>query len=182
MLNLLWLLLPLAAASGWYIAKREYQKSDFPEQKISSSEYVKGLNYLLNEQSDKAIDVFVKMLEMDHEVIEMHLAVGSLFRKRGEVERAIRIHQSLTARPDIDEGVKAQALLELAKDYLRAGLLDRTEDLCLEIVDAAGGIPVVSYGARHVHPCHHRRLHGRRADAIRRACTGDGSQGRLWGR
>ncbi len=137
MLNLLWLLLPLAAASGWYIARREYGAGGVVEQKISPSEYVKGLNFLLNEQSDKAIDVFIKMLESDDEVIEMHLAVGSLFRKRGEVERAIRIHQNLIARQDLGESIKCQALLELARDYLAAGLLDRTEDLCLEIVDSS---------------------------------------------
>ncbi len=136
MLNLLWLLLPLAAASGWYLARREYRQNAVADQKISPSEYVKGLNFLLNEQSDKAIDVFVKMLETDEEVIEMHLAVGSLFRQRGEVERAIRIHQNLVARPGLSEGVRGQALLELARDYLRAGLLDRTEDLCLEIIDS----------------------------------------------
>ena len=136
MLNLLWLLLPLAAASGWYVARREYLRQASSNRAISSTEYIKGLNYLLNEQSDKAIDVFVKVLEMDQEVIEMHLAVGNLFRKRGEVERAIRIHQNLIEKPGLDESVKSQVLLELARDYLHAGLLDRTEDLCLEILDA----------------------------------------------
>ncbi len=136
MSNLLWLLLPIAAASGWYVARREYRQSVATDSKISPSEYVKGLNYLLNEQSDKAIDIFVQMLESDEDVIEMHLAVGSLFRQRGEVERAIRIHQNLIARQGLSDDVKSQALLELARDYLRAGLFDRTEDLCLEIVDS----------------------------------------------
>ncbi len=141
MLNLLWLLLPVAAASGWYVARREYLKRSESERasSISSAEYVKGLNYLLNEQSDKAIDVFVKMLDPDHDVVEMHLAVGSLFRKRGEVERAIRIHQNLIARQGVSESVKRQALVELARDYHRAGLLDRTEDLCLELIDGDEG-------------------------------------------
>jgi lipopolysaccharide biosynthesis regulator YciM len=98
-----------------------------------SPEYFRGLNYLLNEEPDKAIDVFVQLLEVDSETVETHLALGSLFRRRGEVERAIRIHQNLIARPALSREQRAQALLELGQDYMRAGLFDRAENLFKEL-------------------------------------------------
>jgi lipopolysaccharide biosynthesis regulator YciM len=132
--DLLWLLLPLAAASGWYAArldqKRQAKKSiDLP------SAYFKGLNFLLNEQPDKAIEVFVQVLEVNSETVETHLALGNLFRRRGEVERAIRIHQNLIARPTLEKEQRSQALLELGQDYLKAGLYDRAENLFLELAE-----------------------------------------------
>lgn len=100
-----------------------------------SSEYFVGLNYLLNEQPDKAVDVFIKMLEVDSDTVETHLALGNLFRRRGEGDRAIRIHQNLIARPTLTREQRAQALFELGMDYMRAGFLDRAENLFLELVD-----------------------------------------------
>ena len=97
--------------------------------------YFRGLNYLVNEQPDKAIDVFVRMLEVNSETVELHLALANLFRRRGEVDRAIRIHQNLIARPTLSQAQRAQALLELGRDYLRAGLLDRAEGLYNELVE-----------------------------------------------
>jgi len=131
---LLWLLLPVAAASGWLAARwdaarRPGNRYDLP------AAYFKGLNYLLNEQPDKAIEVFVKVLEVDSETVETHLAVGNLFRRRGEVERATRIHQNLIARPNLDRAQRAQALFELSQDYLKAGLLDRAENLFQELAE-----------------------------------------------
>jgi lipopolysaccharide biosynthesis regulator YciM len=97
--------------------------------------YFKGLNFLLNEQPDKAIEVFIKVLEEDSGTVETHLALGSLFRRRGEVERAIRVHQNLIARPTLDKQLRSQALLELGQDYLKAGLFDRAENLFLELAE-----------------------------------------------
>lgn len=135
MMELLLLLLPVAAASGWYAARRSlHAKQPHQPQEIAPV-YFKGLNYLLNEQPDKAIDLFIKMLEVDSETVETHLALGNLFRRRGEVERAIRIHQNLIARPNLSREQRAQALLELGQDYMRAGLFDRAENLFLELTE-----------------------------------------------
>ncbi|ORU92592.1 MAG: N-acetylglucosaminyl transferase [Cycloclasticus sp. symbiont of Poecilosclerida sp. N] len=126
------MLLPVAAASGWYVASKHYHSKE----KSSSSEhdgYFKGLNFLLNEQPDKAISVFIDLLEVDDETIEVHLALGTLFRQRGEVEKAIRLHQNLIARPQINQQARSNALNELGLDYMRAGLLDRAENIFLEL-------------------------------------------------
>lgn len=133
MYDLLWLLLPVAAASGWVLAKRDAKRKTVTAPALSS-DYFKGLNYLVNEQPDKAIECFVRMLEVDSDTVEIHLAVGNLFRQRGEVDRAIRIHQNLITRPTLSESQRAQALLELALDYMRAGLFDRAESLCQELI------------------------------------------------
>ena len=130
--ELVWLLLPAAAASGWWAARRSASKAQERRARTTPA-YFRGLNYLLNEEPDKAIDVFVQLLEVDSETVETHLALGSLFRRRGEVERAIRIHQNLIARPALDEEQRANALLELGMDYMRAGLYDRAENLFLEL-------------------------------------------------
>ncbi|MCH9673852.1 MAG: lipopolysaccharide assembly protein LapB [Gammaproteobacteria bacterium] len=134
MQNLLWLLLPVAAMSGWFAARRVGmgRQGRSPVQALQS-EYYKGINYLLNEQPDKAIDAFIRVLEVDSETVETHLALGNLYRRRGEVDRAIRIHQNLIARPTLDPEQRNESLLELAQDYLSAGLLDRAEDLFREI-------------------------------------------------
>jgi lipopolysaccharide biosynthesis regulator YciM len=135
MLELLWLLLPVAAASGWLVARRGRHGGSREEECNHNPAYFRGLNHLLNEEPDKAIDVFVQMLEVDSETVETHLALGNLFRRRGEVERAIRIHQNLIARPALSREQRAQALLELGQDYMRAGLYDRAENLFKELRD-----------------------------------------------
>lgn len=130
------LLLPIAAASGWFaasgknlLARKEKKHPLLPR------DYLLGLNFLLNEEPDKALDVFIKMLEVDSETVETHLALGNLFRRRGEVDRATRIHQNLIARPNLGPEYRAQALLALAQDYLSAGVLDRSERLFLELLE-----------------------------------------------
>lgn len=133
MLELLFLLLPLAAASGWYIAYYKYSNPNSRKQ-ACNRDYLRGLNYLLNEQSDKAVDTFIKILEVDTETVETHLALGVLFRRRGEIDRAIRLHQNLIARPNLASSQKLQALLALGRDYYCAGLLDRAERLFFEVV------------------------------------------------
>ena len=129
------LLLPVAAWSGWWMAQRHYGRRQGQQRGGIHPEYFKGLNYVLNEQPDKAIEVFIKMLEVDSETVETHLALGNLFRRRGEVDRAIRIHQNLIARPTLDKEQRALALLELGMDYMRSGLLDRAESLFEELVE-----------------------------------------------
>ncbi|RMG33033.1 MAG: lipopolysaccharide assembly protein LapB [Gammaproteobacteria bacterium] len=133
MQELLWLLLPVAAASGWWAAMRTAQRRSSTTPGEHNPVYFRGLNHLLNEEPDKAIDLFVEMLEVDSDTVETHLALGNLFRRRGEVERAIRIHQNLIARPALTTEQRGQALLELGQDYLRAGLYDRAENLFNEL-------------------------------------------------
>jgi len=131
---LLVILLPVAAASGWWAARTSNTRAERNNHNQLHPEYFKGLNYVLNEQPDKAIEIFIRMLEVDSDTIETHLALGNLFRRRGEVDRAIRIHQNLIARPDLNRSYKAQALLELGLDYMRLGILDRAEGLFSELV------------------------------------------------
>jgi lipopolysaccharide biosynthesis regulator YciM len=133
--NLLWFLLPLAAASGWVGAKLEQRRRAKKNSFNLPAAYFKGLNFLLNEQPDKAIEVFTRVLEVNSDTVETHLALGNLFRRRGEVERAIRIHQNLIARPALDREQRSRALLELGQDYLKAGLFDRAENLFLELAE-----------------------------------------------
>jgi len=132
-LNIFWLLLPVAALSGWWIGRLNQEKKR--SLKNIHPEYFKGLNFVLNEQPDKAIEVFIRMTEVDSETVETHLALGNLFRRRGEVDRAIRVHQNLIARPTLNQDQRAHALLELGMDYMRSGLLDRAEKLFLELVN-----------------------------------------------
>ena len=136
MQDLLWFLLPVAAAFGWFAAKRSKGKAGSCADSILGAEYIKGLNYLLNEQQDKAIDVFIRMLEVNSDTVETHLALGNLFRKRGEVDRAIRIHQNLMARSSLNTEQRADAVLELGQDYMKAGLFDRAEGLFKELIDS----------------------------------------------
>ena len=110
-MELLILLLPVAAASGWLAAKRSQRRAEDPGLAGRNPTYFQGLNYLLNEQQDKAIDVFIRMLEVNSDTVETHLALGNLFRKRGEVDRAIRIHQNLVARSNLSDEQRFDALL-----------------------------------------------------------------------
>lgn len=97
--------------------------------------YFRGLNYLLNEQPDKALEVFLRLAETNEESIETQFAVAHLFRKRGEVDRAIRIHQNLLAKPQLSQRFKVMTMAELGEDYLRAGLFDRAETLFTDLLD-----------------------------------------------
>ena len=128
------LLVPVAAVVGWVAARHHCNRCSVRTRRGWSSGYFQGLNYLLNEQPDKAIEVFTRIVEVDGETVETQLALGNLFRRRGEVSRAIRLHQDIFARPDLDREQRTQALLELGQDYMRAGLFDRAEDLFLELI------------------------------------------------
>jgi lipopolysaccharide biosynthesis regulator YciM len=133
-LALLFLLLPVAAFSGWVLGRRRSERTSGARVSELSTSYFRGLNYLLNEQQDKAIEVFLKLAEINRDTVETHLALGNLFRRRGEVDRAIRVHQHLIARPNLSQEEKTVALLELGEDYMRAGLLDRAETLFTDLV------------------------------------------------
>ena len=126
----------LLAAAGWAMGRfGERDVEDAPPP--LNIDYLKGLNFLLNEQTDQALEHFLKMVSVDDKTIETHFALGSLFRRRGEVDRAIRIHQNIIARPDLASEQRDQALYSLAKDYLAAGLLDRAEKLFSRLAEGS---------------------------------------------
>jgi lipopolysaccharide biosynthesis regulator YciM len=124
--DVFWLLsLPLFFALGWLAARHESRSR--PMRATLPDAYFRGLNFLLNDQSDRAVDAFVDVVRIDPETVELHFALGKLFRRRGETDRAIRVHQNLLDRSDIDSSLREQALYELAQDFLKAGLLDRAD-------------------------------------------------------
>ncbi|MBK6337620.1 MAG: lipopolysaccharide assembly protein LapB [Betaproteobacteria bacterium] len=127
----LWWLLPIPAiffALGW-IAARIDIKHLLRESRALPMSYFRGLNFLLNEQPDKAIESFIEVVKVDPQTVDLHFALGSLFRRQGEIDRAIRMHQNLLDRPDLPGDKRQTALFELAQDFHRAGLLDRAEEL-----------------------------------------------------
>jgi lipopolysaccharide assembly protein B len=121
------LLLPLLFAAGWWLRGFDARQRS-GEADGSPRAYFRGLNYLLNEQPDKAIDAFIEVVRLDPETIDLHFALGNLFRRRGEVDRAVRIHTHLLNRADLPSRSRAEALAELGQDFLKGGLLDRAED------------------------------------------------------
>jgi lipopolysaccharide biosynthesis regulator YciM len=130
-----WLLLiPSALATGVLLGRRGGEIKGGAKISRLSNTYFRGLNYLLNEQQDKALEIFLQIAEVDKETVETQFALGHLFRRRGEVDRAIRLHQNLVARTGLSEEQKTRAALELGEDYMRAGLLDRAETLFNDLV------------------------------------------------
>ena len=127
------LFVPLAALAGWIIGRRGGERhSDSQVSKLSTT-YFRGLNYLLNEQPDKAIELFLHIAELDKDTFETQVALGHLFRRRGEVDRAIRLHQGLVQRNDLSDQQRVQALLALGEDYMKSGLLDRAETVFTDL-------------------------------------------------
>lgn len=126
------LLFPLFFALGWAAARIDI-KHLVHESRALPRSYFEGLNFLLNEEQDKAIEAFIEVVKVDPQTIELHFALGSLFRRRGETDRAIRMHQNLVDRDDLPADLKLQALAELGQDYLKAGLLDRAEDVFVRL-------------------------------------------------
>jgi len=127
----LWWLLPIPAlffAMGW-IAARIDIKHLLRESRALPLSYFRGLNFLLNEQPDKAIESFIEVVKVDPQTIDLHFALGNLFRRQGEIDRAIRMHQNLLDRADLPADKRQIAVFELAQDFHRAGLLDRAEEL-----------------------------------------------------
>lgn len=128
MWELLFLLLPLAALSGWLIGRRAKMRQ--------AIQRLAGFNKLLdNSANKKAVDVLVQLMDSNQEAVETHLALGGLFRRRGEVDKAIGIHEQLIAKPSLTEEQRALSLLELSRDYMRAGVLDRAESVLLDLIE-----------------------------------------------
>lgn len=133
MSELLFLLLPLAFYSGWRASgKSSAKKSSLPDKRPLSDNFVKGVNYLLNEEPDKALDVFLNRPEIDEYTAETYLLLGNLFRNRGEVDRALSVHQNLIGRASLSREQKATTMLALGKDFLAAGMMDRAERVFTE--------------------------------------------------
>ncbi len=146
-----WLLaIPLFFGLGWFAARYEARLGSSERRREGGGlpdAYFRGLNFLLNEQSDKAVDAFIDVVRLDPETIDLHFALGNLFRRRGETDRAIRVHLNLAERGDLDASQREHALFELGQDYLKAGLLDLAED-------AFNRLEATRYGA----PALHHRL------------------------
>jgi len=133
--ELWWLLaFPLFFVLGWLAARVDI-KHLVKESRALPRTYLTGLNFLLNEQPDKAIDAFIEAVKIDNQTVELHFALGSLFRRRGETDRAIRMHQNLVDRNDLSDEQRQHALSELGLDFLKAGLLDRAEAVFLKLRD-----------------------------------------------
>jgi lipopolysaccharide assembly protein B len=132
-IELWWLLvLPVFFGLGWVAARIDI-KQIVKESRALPRSYFKGLNFLLNEQPDKAIEAFIEAARVDPETIELHFALGNLFRRRGEADRAIRVHQNLVDRDNLTEEQRLHALSELGQDFLKLGLLDRAEDIFVKL-------------------------------------------------
>ncbi|WP_168403415.1 lipopolysaccharide assembly protein LapB [Erwinia amylovora] len=135
MLELLFLLLPVAAAYGWYMGRRSAQQDKQHEASRLSRDYVTGVNFLLSNQQDKAVDLFLDMLKEDSGTVEAHLTLGNLFRSRGEVDRAIRIHQALMESDSLTYDQRLLAIQQLGRDYMAAGFYDRAEQMFGQLVE-----------------------------------------------
>ena len=129
-----WLLLslPIAFVLGWIASRFDLRQLRL-ENRRAPKAYFRGLNFLLNEQHDQAIDAFIEAVQNDPDTSELHFALGNLFRRRGEYERAVRVHQHLLSRGDLSTADRHRAQHALALDYLRAGLLDRAEEALLKL-------------------------------------------------
>jgi lipopolysaccharide biosynthesis regulator YciM len=132
--DLTWVLLglPLAFILGWLASRLDLRQFRLEDRQAPKA-YFKGLNYLLNEQQDQAIDAFIEAVQHDPDTSELHFALGNLFRRRGEYERAVRVHEHLLARGDLSQADRHRAQHALALDFLKAGILDRAEDALLKL-------------------------------------------------
>jgi lipopolysaccharide biosynthesis regulator YciM len=143
----LWWLLPIPAlffGLGWMAARVDI-KHLLRESRALPLSYFRGLNFLLNEQPDKAIESFIEVVKVDPQTVDLHFALGSLFRRQGEIERATRMHQNLLDRPNLPPDKREAALFELAQDFHRAGLLDRAEELFTKLDGTAFEHPSLGF-------------------------------------
>jgi lipopolysaccharide assembly protein B len=132
--ELWWLIgLPIIFFGLGWLAARVDIKQLLTESRALPTSYFRGLNFLINQQPDKAIEAFIEVVKVDPQTVELHFALGNLFRRRGEVERAIRMHQNLADRTDLATEQRVTAVYELGQDYLKAGLLDRAEEMFLKL-------------------------------------------------
>lgn len=130
----LFLLLPVVYFLGWLNGKKQNQSYAEDTSATLSSDYFKGLNYLLADQQDKALPVFLRLTQVDNETVETHLALATIYRRSGNIEKAIELHQNLIARPSLSPNYRSKSLLELGRDYLAAGLFDRAERLFKDVI------------------------------------------------
>lgn len=138
-----WLVfVPILFALGWVAARVDFRQM-MSETRTLPDSYFKGLNFLLNEEPDRAIDAFVEVAKLDPETTELHFALGSLFRRRGEMERAIRVHQSLLSRADLPVADRENAQFQIAQDFLKAGMLDRAEAAFEAVRETRFAIPAM---------------------------------------
>ncbi|MCK5896661.1 MAG: tetratricopeptide repeat protein [Cocleimonas sp.] len=133
MIEILFLLLPLAFYSGWRAAKKNNLKQCEKTNQLAD-DYVKGVNYLLSEKPDKALEVFINHPDVDEYTAETYLLLGNMFRNRGEVDRALRLHQNLMARSSLNKAQKSAVMFALGEDYSAAGMLDRAESVFQELL------------------------------------------------
>ncbi|MCK5725588.1 MAG: tetratricopeptide repeat protein [Thiotrichaceae bacterium] len=133
MFELLYLLVPLAVFAGWHSAKRRYKKQRSDKRDVSDN-LVKGINYLLSEQPDKALEVFISHPEINAHTAETYHLLGNLFRNRGEIDRALSVHQNLLSRPGLAKEQKQAAMLAYGEDFFAAGMLDRAEAVFQELI------------------------------------------------
>ncbi|MBL6689623.1 MAG: lipopolysaccharide assembly protein LapB [Pseudomonadales bacterium] len=126
---LLYVVIVAAIGIGWWLGRRERSKAS----EIVGPNYYEGLNYLLNEEPDRAVSTFIENLEVNSETLETHLALGGLLRRRGELEKAVVVHENILAHAKLSRSDMQGVELELARDYLLAGLLDRAEELCVRL-------------------------------------------------
>lgn len=134
MQEILFLLLPIAFYSGWHAARKRYKEHREQQRQDVPQRFVQGINYLLSEEPDKALDVFLNYAEVDEHTANTFLLLGNLFRNRGEINRALRIHQNLVARSDLSKPQRTAAMLALGEDFFAAGLLDRAESVFTELL------------------------------------------------
>lgn len=135
--ELWWLLaIPLFFGLGWLMARVDIRQLVRESRKLPNS-YFRGVNFLLNDQPDRAIEAFLEVVKLEPETIDLHFALGGLFRRRGEFDRAIRMHEHLLAREGLSEELRLRALAELGQDYLKAGLLDRAEQAFAKLLGSA---------------------------------------------
>ncbi|MGB0846177.1 MAG: tetratricopeptide repeat protein [Thiolinea sp.] len=151
MQEILFLLLPLAFYSGWNAARKRNKQQNKPEENGASTQFVKGINFLLNEEPDKALDIFLESPAIDAQTADTFLSLGNMFRNRGEVNRALRVHQHLVARPDLDNQQRQAAMLALGEDFFAAGMLDRAESVFREIVSKYPGNTKATEPLRHIY-------------------------------
>ena len=135
MLELLFLLLPVAAGYGWVMGRNSVRQAQRKSSSILTKHYFKGLNFLLSDQPDKAVDTLIKMIDVNTANVETHISMGNFFRHRGELDRAIKIHQNIVSRDGLDSKMKEQALYELGRDYVLAGFLERAEGTFLKLLE-----------------------------------------------
>jgi len=136
MRELLFLLLPVAVWYGWIMGRNSVRNAQRKQSSILSKHYYKGLNFLLSDQPDKAVDTLIKMISLNNDTVETHIAMGNFFRHRGELDRAIRIHQNLVSRDELLDTQRENALSELGKDYFMAGFLERAENSFIKLLDS----------------------------------------------